>query len=571
MNRFTRLTPAEHILCGVAIAICLYYLTTFLFLVLSNFWPGPLFDYWVDIPLIEKYFNQQLNFHDLVNAHNNAHRILIPRLLFILDYRFFAGTNILLITVSILCKFFTLLLFNILLKNQTLQTRLCLNALICSAILNAGNVYNILFNFDIQWDLVSVFACYAIFFYTSVFNSGKQTLFRTLAWIFMGLGFFCHAGALSIPVTFAFISALHRKPGETVLNILLVLGMLCVHSLLPFSDPDNSETQNAFAVLLLHPVAVGTFVTKFISGSLAFYLGTPGLYFSVYILMLIGVSVARININRESSSHVFGYISLFLFFMIVSIAASRTVFSPRIWAASRFQTTALLFIVCLHIHVWLTLPDFLKERMAVVARSIIALHGFSLFFLLQYFTYNIPYKLSNTVFSSQAYMLSHERNQNDGSHLLLWLHDDHDVIADSDAFFRKNGFAWYTNKQLDIQSRRDFVDTGKALLSTESIVAFENDCEGRIHTMQYQPTPDEGISFSAALPQSFLTPQLFHRNTYYALDKNGISVGSAYISVNEDGALKRTSLAGYSVAQTVRFIAGIDNHHQPRCLYSVDE
>jgi len=168
-------------------------------------------------------------------------------------------------------------------------------------------------------------------------------------------------------------------------------------------------------------------------------------------------------------------------------------------------------------------------------------------------------------------MLTHERNQNDGSRLLLWLHDDHDVIASSDAFFRKNGFAWYTNKQMASESGNDFTDTGKALMTHEQASTFERSCAEKITALNYQWTQDEGISFTAPLQHSFLTPLLFHRNTYYALDKNGISVGSAYVFVNEDGMLKQASLAGYSVAETVHFIVEIDNDHQPRCLYSVTQ
>jgi hypothetical protein len=207
----------------------------------------------------------------------------------------------------------------------------------------------------------------------------------------------------------------------------------------------------------------------------------------------------------------------------------------------------------------------------MVIQSLIAVHGLTLFFLVQYFTYNIPYKLSNAVFYSQAYMLAHERNQNDGARLLLWLHDDHDVIASSDGFFRKNGFAWYANKQIGSTSQHDFTDTGKALLAVEKIPAFEKTCAEKINLLNYQWTQDEGISFTAPLPHAFLNPVLLHRNTYYALDKQGVSVGSAYIVVNEDRMLKRAALAGYSVAQTVRFIVEVDKHHRPRCLYSIDE
>jgi len=570
MNPFSKYSPSEKITCAVALLVGLYFLATFLWLVLGNFWPGPLFDYWVDIPLIEKSFDHQLTFNDLVTAHNNAHRILIPRLLFILDYHFFAGTNVLLITVSMLCKLATLFLFNALLKDRSLLDRVLLNALIFSAILNAGNVYNILFNFDIQWDLVSFFACCAIFFYTKVFENKKNRRYRTLAYLFFVLGFFSHAGALSLPFVFITISVFNKNLKETFFNIFLTLTVFYINNLMPFADLDGVNVQGAANMLLFHPLAVAVFVAKAIGGSPIFYLGTLGLYFSIYLLALFFISMAASWKIKSACNNVFLYISLFLFLMITAIAAARSAFTPNVWAASRFQTTILLFILCLHIHAWFVFAGYFKNRARIFFQSILFVHGLAVFFLFQYFNYDIPYKLSNAVFFSQAYMLSHERNQHNGPRLLLWLHDQ-DVIADSDPFFRKNNFAWYANKASGAGSSADFIDVGKTLVPVNDIPVFQSSCREKITSLKYQWTQDGGIEFSSPLNHdinNFFTA-VIHRTTYYALDKNGVVVGSAYIFVDETGFLKQASLAGYSLTETVRFFAETNDQHQPTCLYSV--
>lgn len=566
MQAFNQLTRTEKYCCAIAVVVCLYYVSSFFIIVLANFWPGPLFDYWVDIPLIEKAFNSQLAFIDLTTAHNNAHRILIPRLLFILDYQYFSATNTLLISVSLLCKIFTLLIFNVVLAKQSLSQRLWLNALLCASIFNAGNIYNVVFNFDIQWDLVSVFACAAIFFYCYALQDNSHSRDRFLAYLFVILAFFSHAGALSLPLVFILISAINKKHRDTLYNLGLAIAIFSLHHLLPIADPSNPDAVSALLTLLLQMPAVALFVGKFISGSLGFYLGSSGYYVSVYVLVLLlvgGVFAIKSRPDSQDRCHdVFLYIALFLFLMIISIAAARSMFSPKIWAASRFQTTVLLFILCLHIHVWLLANQLLKKHSALLIQTLLALHALLIYGLLQYFTYNIPYKLGNAVFFSQAYMLTHERNHNNGPRLLLWIHEK-DEIADSDAFFRGHALAWYADKQVRrADGHNDFVDAGQPLLSTDSLPGFRSTCTKQLDKLDYHWTVDGGIEFSAAVSHHL------RRKTWYAIDDKGVVVGFAYLFVDENGWLKSRSLQGYSLSRTIAYFADIDNM-QPRCLYAV--
>ena len=107
------ISPASHharknlILLMTSLAVCSYFTIFFLYSVFANYWPGPFVDYWIDIPNVEKFFNGQLAFHDLISAHANVHRLFIPRLLFVADYHFFSGSNALLVWVSIVCKIIT--------------------------------------------------------------------------------------------------------------------------------------------------------------------------------------------------------------------------------------------------------------------------------------------------------------------------------------------------------------------------------------------------------------------------------------------------------------------------------
>jgi len=322
----------------------------------------------------------------------------------------------------------------------------------------------------------------------------------------------------------------------------------------------------------LHADAVAVFIAKFVSGSLAFHLGKPGLYFSAYVLLLFAGSLIFYKKTRPAYNNLLLYLSLFLFLMIASIAAARTLFNPNVWAAARFQTTVLLFILCLHIHACLSIPLLTQHTRATVFKIILGLHGFLVFFMLQYFTYNLSYKLSNTVFFSQAYMLAHERNQHNAPRLLLWLHDE-DVIADSDPFFRKNGFAWYANKMAteknstDNSPHRGFIDVGKPFIRADDVVDFQKSCATVLAPLTYHWTPDGGIEFATPLRDHPLA--LLHRKTYYAIDKNGLVAGAAYVVVNEDKVVKHASLEGYSVSYDLAYFAENDDAGNPRCLYSV--
>jgi hypothetical protein len=568
MKASSPLTHAGKILCGFAIITALYFVIAFAVQVWGNYWPGPLFDYWIDIPLVEKAFSHPLAFHDLASAHNNAHRILIPRLLFIADYRWFAGTNVLLITASILCKLATLLLFCALLKNQSLITRVVLGALVCAAIFNAGTVYNVLFNFDIQWDLVSVFACYAIYFYVQIPGDENRIVSRCLAYVFLLLAFFSHAGALSLPLVFIAASLRLQRYREVVINCLVMLAIFWLHQHLPFADPNNPDAQSALTMLLLHPVVVATFVTKAISASLVFYLGRAGLFFSCTMWLLLLTSIVSACRNKPAQRSVAGdtflWIALFLFSMIVTIAASRSIFTPNVWGASRFLTTVLLFILCLHIHAWLLIDARAKPAYVRVLKIVLVGHGMFMLGLVHLFTYNVAYKLSNAVFFSQAYMLTHERNQNNAPRLLLWLHGD-DVIADSDAFFREHGFAWYANKRVATPQGPDFVDSGNLLIGAR--MAAQSPSCATLPALRYHETAEGGIEFATPLDHFF--PAAFHRQTYYAVDTDGLVSGFAYVYVNEDGVLKHAELQGYSLNRNIVAFVEAGDDRLPHCVYRV--
>jgi len=65
------MTPVQKSASLLPIALCAYFLASFLFTLLANYFPGPYYDYWVDIAKVEKFFDAQLDkLKELLTSNN---------------------------------------------------------------------------------------------------------------------------------------------------------------------------------------------------------------------------------------------------------------------------------------------------------------------------------------------------------------------------------------------------------------------------------------------------------------------------------------------------------------------
>lgn len=572
LTRLPHLSRAERALLATAVFICGYFTLFFLYAVLANYWPGPFVDYWIDIPNVEKFFNGQLTFHDLVSAHANVHRLLIPRLLFIADYRFFAGSNTLLVLVSILCKIITLLLFNHIIRDQSLQQRLLLNLLLFAAILNSANLSNVLHNSNMQWDLASVFACLAIYYYS---RDVDQNNFRPrivsilLAWLFFNCGFLSQAGALPVIFVFVFISALNKRWLETLASLVLAaLVLYLAFVVLPVNEPDKPTYENAVTMMIFKLKYVAIYVFKMFSGSI-YPLDNTWFIFSWLVLALFVIHLFFARKTLAVYNNVFLNIAVFAFLMMVTIAAARVNFSLNTWPANRYQTNVMLFLVSLSLHSYFAVA-VLWTRYKTIVQTVILSVSLGSFFITQYFWSNYAVIFGNKVFDTQTYMLTHGANQYNGSNLLPSL-QAYDRVANADPFFQQHGFAWYANKQASNGFYQRSKTPGQALLTAENTAAFVDSCSSNPGKISYSKVNEgEGYAFAIALDttqHSFLSAVL-PRNTYYALDEQGTVQGFAHMFINPQRLLSEADIRGYVVSPAVRYIAEISSTGTPLCLYS---
>lgn len=531
---------------------------SFLFLVFSNFFPGPYNDYWVDIWNVEKAWQGSLSFNDLINAHNNAHRIFIPRLIFILDYYFFNGTNLLIVMVCLLCKALTLWALNPLLRGQPMAARIALNAVLIAALLNADNVYNIIYSSNVQWDLMILFSVLAIVSY-----SKGQPLF---AWCWFICGFLSQAGALPVVLVFMFVDIINRHWRQLVVNLLFTAVVFYLNfSVFPVSNPENPTFESAAWMMITAPLVVLNFVIHLMASGIHWYIKTPSYYFSLYLAALLIVSVLFARKTLTLNRNVFLNIAVCAFLMIVIIAAGRSMFGPGQWAASRFHVVPLLFIPCLTLHAFLSAPLFLQARKLLIARITITAHALVLLLLVHFYTYRDPIDFSNKVFDTHSYMFTHERDQFFGSGLRIHLWEN-DPFVHIDPFFRQHGYAYYANKQ---SATHAFTPVGTARLQPDELADFAQRCTDNTGIIRFGKHPETG-EFEFSMPlnpaeHNFLWATLF-RNSWFVLDEQGVVTGFAFLSINDERFFTRASLKGYSTTQDIHFLADV-HHDRIRCRY----
>ena len=551
-----------------ALVLATVFALAFVYLVLANRWPGPFVDYWIDMPLVQHYLQSgQLDLHELVVAHNNAHRILVPRLLFVADFAWFQGTNVLLVAVSFLCKILTLWLFISLLKQQGLVRDAWLLALVVITVFHASNVGNVVHNSNIQWDLVSLFALLALHFYYRAVQQQRSGGNFLLAWLFFSAAFFSHAGSLSLLPVFLLMSLVHRRWWQVLTTLALaLLALYLTFVLLPQREPDELTYDSAVAMLLFKPLAVMAYVFKFFSITLAQFLGAWGLYFSAAVLIGLLGAITHFVRSRGHNDHPFFYFALFLLLMTITIAASRVDFSAKTWWAVRYQTTALLLLLSVTLYLVL-----LSRQYGSWLKHIALAHALLMLCLAQLFTYKDGFVGSNKVLAAHAQLLTFGANQQNGAAILPSLQAV-DRIAQVDDLFLSKGLAYYSNKvSLDSAQPLSFKRPGAALLAPMERSAFAGQCRPHRQTLHLQTrSQGDGYEFISALDtqhDSFLRAML-NRHTYYALDEQGAVQGFAYLYAVPEQHYLQAQIRGYSLSPNIRYLAEIRGQ-KPYCLYSL--
>ena len=131
MQKLNNIFQTSFLYGFATLASCLTLFTLYLCYAIE--WRGPFRDLWEFIGLIQDQLNGHWDIQALIEPYGGIHRILIPKLLFYLDYRFAAGSNLLALSVTLTLHIVACyLLIQSVLKFSTVDTndRICLVSII---------------------------------------------------------------------------------------------------------------------------------------------------------------------------------------------------------------------------------------------------------------------------------------------------------------------------------------------------------------------------------------------------------------------------------------------------------
>lgn len=572
------MTPVQKAACLLPASLCAYFLASFLFTVLANYFPGPFYDYWVDIAKVETFFNNPASLHlpELLAAHNDAHRLFIPRLLFILDHLLANGTNAFLVSISLLCKLTTLILFNLVIhesiaqkqknREQNLSSKIWLNAIFFAGIFSLGNVSNIMMTSNIQWDLMLAFSFLSLYFFSNAQHSYTALL---LSILFLFASFLSHGASLAIPVVFLLHSLMIRDRKLAIISAILLAMITLLHFVI--LPAWTGETSDSVATLipmldagkmLLWLIHLVNFILHFLYAPVR-QLGITGFYFSLVFLFLFALCWQRYRKNPAENTF-FSLLSLFLALTIILIAAGRVNTNPDFYWASQYEPIAIMFILSVTTATIVTHPAEGKTKWLPLLAIV---HYLFMLVWNQLQPYPYGFYRSNKALNSHTYMFMFDRDQYQGDALKIWVMDP-DPVKAIDAFFDQHHFAYYHNKQGGTGRYQHFIRPGEPFITADDLPAFAHTCSTNREAVTYQPGQFGKYNFSTPInlaENSYLDASL-HRNSYYVLDSNGTVIGFAFIFMPPQSLWPKPALKGLLNTQDAVYIAEV-LQGKPRCRY----
>lgn len=557
------------------VLVCACFILSFVYLVLANYWPGPYEDYWADMPLIDSLYNGTISFDQLIIAHNNSHRILIPRLLFLADYQLASGTNTLLIMAALLFKVALLVLCNRLLVTRTLSERLLFNALIIMVIFNSALVYNTVFNINIQWDMMMLFSLSAIAcFYRYCHTRPHSMIFLVLAYLLFACAALTHAGGFFCLPFFGVMAIREKRYKDLLLPTGLFIALFYLtFYVLPVSHP-NAPTYQMMIIDMatITPRVFGHFFQQLSVGIYREH-NIAYIYFSFYVLALIGFnSIAHIKIKHGEGSF-WAYASIFTLTVMFIISCSRV---GWLWTASadlpRFKVLSLFLLLALTLHCLLMIRHMHSPLWAAMIRCFVMTHSVALILLVQQLNLTLNFTTSNNNFATHAIMLLKGADRETGRWLgrNILFREERDILAHMDTVFQSRGLAYYHNKVIRTNTGWLLHKTGEALVTASQLPSFAAGCSPNTSAVDIRS--DEGITaiFSTLIdPKTHNIPLAsINRDSYFVLDTNGIITGYAYIYVETETNHLQAFIRGVSHTSDIHYIAEI-SHRQPKCLYQI--
>jgi hypothetical protein len=329
-----------------------------------SFWRGPWRDMWEALPFVEKAMAGQASLFDYWDQYGYSHRPLISRLFWVADFRWFAGSNQLLLAVSLLMQAMTYCSLRSVLRRDSSfsahERRIVLTGVLF-CLLNITQVFNLLHTFDVQWFLVTGFVVLSL--ERILANMHRQNpAWLLFAWLCVFLATLNNFSALVIwPVEILLLLALRYPPAQIAIYFLATIFYLLLYF---YGLPTNGDSligeiahQPLPQVLQAIAGLLVVFPLWYLSNPLSFQLATDGpLHMSWPVNWIAPLLVASLLVcalwcwwqglwqRKRYSAIAWLGLSMVLYGYGVGVvtALGRAVFWENVYAL-RYQNIVLLF------------------------------------------------------------------------------------------------------------------------------------------------------------------------------------------------------------------------------------
>ena len=323
------------------LSLCLFSITNSLYWIVSTYQPLPFNDSWLMPYLYSKFQQGHLTFYDLIINHSH-HRMLVPKILYLIDYHFFNGRQIFLISIILLLHLiFALLLAQILIKTADFQNKkqqILIYSLSISLLLSPIQLANLAMGFNVQYILSFLMALLS-FILVDRFKT-KPILLYGLLIPSVTVGVLSLANGLLILPLLTLMMLKQKYPKFHILSIAL-LSIVVILSY--FYQYQHLEEPHKIAYLIAHPIDFIYYILV-LSANIYQYFGLKfeaimGCFAIIFGFILLFFWLK----NRvQKSFDVLFFMLLYIVISLAMIAVSRLEIGLYFASSSRYTTAVLV-------------------------------------------------------------------------------------------------------------------------------------------------------------------------------------------------------------------------------------
>jgi hypothetical protein len=312
--------------------------------VLINYTPVPQADMWSNFELIYEFEKQ--NYAYLFSQHNE-HRILLPRLIYLLDYYLFNDGYYLLYFLNIFLFFIIAFLLKKFFYETPIKKKFDSSLIIFSVgmLFFWGQKSNFIWAYQSQFLLAYIIPMIAIY-YSSRIHENYGHFFLSIFISFLSIVTMAN-GLFTLPIIFTFLLL-----NKYFFECLIVLLFSILSFVLYFSNYSSVENHTTFfsfinnfdSVLIFYFTLCGNYAS-FIVGKGNVGIFTAGLFGFCLNLGLIYFLITKF---KSLKTEYLFYMSLFLVISLLSIAIGRVDFGLKSAISSRYITPSII-LLCISI------------------------------------------------------------------------------------------------------------------------------------------------------------------------------------------------------------------------------